>query len=145
LGWLKAIKGPTRWFHRNFDNRSLPWIGTYTSTNRGVVELESWAQNIHLLMDWSSHASMFHVWECFCFVVLRLVHPMLPISLDYSILIAPSVFSNVYFTMSKVIVLFFPYTSTNRGVVELESWAQNIHLLMNWRSHARVFHVWVEH
>jgi hypothetical protein len=32
-------------------HRSLPWIGTYTSTNRGVVELESWAQNIHLLLN----------------------------------------------------------------------------------------------
>ena len=32
-------------------HRSLPWIGTYTSTKRGVVELESWAQHIHLLMN----------------------------------------------------------------------------------------------
>ena len=34
---------------------------------------------------------------CFCFVFLRLVHPMLPVSLDCPILIVPSVFSNVYF------------------------------------------------
>ena len=33
---------------------------------------------------------------CFCFVFLRLVHPMLPVSLDCPILIVPSVFSNVY-------------------------------------------------
>jgi hypothetical protein len=33
---------------------------------------------------------------CFCFVFLRLVHTMLPVSLDYPILILPSVFSNVY-------------------------------------------------
>jgi hypothetical protein len=32
----------------------------------------------------------------FCFVFLRLVHTMLPVSLDYPILILPSVFSNVY-------------------------------------------------
>ena len=34
---------------------------------------------------------------CFCFVVvLRLVYPMLPVSLSCPLLIAPSVFSNVY-------------------------------------------------
>ena len=32
----------------------------------------------------------------FCFVFLRLVCPMLPVSLDFPFLIAPSVFSNVY-------------------------------------------------
>ena len=34
---------------------------------------------------------------CFCFVFLRLVYHVLPVFLDYPILIAPSVFSNVYF------------------------------------------------
>jgi hypothetical protein len=33
-----------------------------------------------------------------CCVFLRLVYPMLPVSLDSPCLIAPSVFSNVYFT-----------------------------------------------
>ena len=33
---------------------------------------------------------------CFCFVFLRLVHHMLPVSLDCSFLIVPSVFSNIY-------------------------------------------------
>ena len=33
---------------------------------------------------------------CFCFVCLRLVCPVLPVSLDCPILIALSVFSNVY-------------------------------------------------
>ena len=33
---------------------------------------------------------------CFGFDLLRLVNPMLPVSLDCSFLIAPSVFSNVY-------------------------------------------------
>jgi len=32
----------------------------------------------------------------FCFVCLRLVYPMLPVSLDCPFLIAPSVISNVY-------------------------------------------------
>jgi hypothetical protein len=31
-----------------------------------------------------------------CFVFLRLVYPMLPVSLDYPFFIAPSMFSNVY-------------------------------------------------
>ena len=33
---------------------------------------------------------------CVCFVFTRLVYPMLPVSLDCSYLIAPSVFCNVY-------------------------------------------------
>jgi len=32
-----------------------------------------------------------------CFVCLRLVYPILPVSRDFPFLIAPSVFSNVYF------------------------------------------------
>jgi hypothetical protein len=35
---------------------------------------------------------------CFCFVFLCLVLPNLPVSLECPFLIAPSVFSNVYFT-----------------------------------------------
>jgi hypothetical protein len=38
-----------------------------------------------------------HILLCFCFVFLRLVYPMLSVSLDFPFLIAPSVFSNVYF------------------------------------------------
>jgi len=34
---------------------------------------------------------------CFRFVYFRLVYPMLPVSLDCSFLIAPTIFSNVYF------------------------------------------------
>jgi len=37
---------------------------------------------------------------CFCFVFLRLVHPMLPVSLDCQILIASSVFFNVVYFRS---------------------------------------------
>jgi len=33
---------------------------------------------------------------CFCFVILLLVYPMLPVSLDCPFLIASSIFSNVY-------------------------------------------------
>jgi len=33
---------------------------------------------------------------CVCFVCLRFVYPMLPVSLDCTFVIAPSVFSNVY-------------------------------------------------
>jgi hypothetical protein len=36
----------------------------------------------------------------FCFVCLRLVYPMLPVSLDCPFLIAPLVFSNVYLFFS---------------------------------------------
>ena len=37
-----------------------------------------------------------HIVLCFCFVHLRLVFPMLLVSLDCQFLIAPSVFSNIY-------------------------------------------------
>jgi hypothetical protein len=40
-----------------------------------------------------------HIVLCFCLVFLSLVYPMLPVSLDCPLLIAPSVFSNVYFPM----------------------------------------------
>ena len=40
-----------------------------------------------------------HIVLCFCFVFLRLVYPMLSVSLDCPLLIAPSVFSNVYLLM----------------------------------------------
>jgi hypothetical protein len=35
---------------------------------------------------------------CFCFVCVCFVYPLLPLSLDCLFLIAPSVFSNVYYT-----------------------------------------------
>jgi hypothetical protein len=37
-----------------------------------------------------------HIVLCCYFICLRVVYPMLPVSLDCSFLIAPSVFSNVY-------------------------------------------------
>jgi hypothetical protein len=37
-----------------------------------------------------------HIMLCFCFIFLRLVYPMLPVSLDCPFFIAPSVFSNLY-------------------------------------------------
>jgi hypothetical protein len=38
-----------------------------------------------------------HIVLCFCFVFLRLVYHMIPVSLDCQFVIAPSVFSNVYY------------------------------------------------
>ena len=37
-----------------------------------------------------------HIALCFCFACLRLVYPMLPVSLDCPFLIDPSVFSSIY-------------------------------------------------
>ena len=44
---------------------------------------------------------------CFCFVCLRLVCPMLPVSLDCPFLIASSAFSNVYLNYVQYIFLSF--------------------------------------
>jgi len=43
---------------------------------------------------------------CFCFICLRLVYPMLPVSLDCPFSIAPSVFSNVYLRLSYIMKVF---------------------------------------
>ena len=40
-----------------------------------------------------------------CFVSLRLVYPMLPVSLDFPLLISPSVFCNVYLFRKHLKVL----------------------------------------
>ena len=48
-----------------------------------------------------------HIVLCFCFVCLRLVYPMLPVSLDCSFLIDPSVFSNVYLYPIKLCLIKF--------------------------------------
>ena len=42
------------------------------------------------------HSGVQNIVLCFCFVFLRLVYLMLPVSLDSPFLIAPTVFSNVY-------------------------------------------------
>ena len=41
-----------------------------------------------------------HIVLCLCFVFLRHVYIILPVSQDYPILITPSVFSNVYLAKS---------------------------------------------
>jgi hypothetical protein len=44
-----------------------------------------------------AHISVKHILCCvFCFVLIGLVYPMLPVSLDCPFSIVPSVFSNVY-------------------------------------------------
>jgi hypothetical protein len=42
-----------------------------------------------------TYSDVQHILCCFCFVFLRLVYPMFPVSLDLSFLIAPSMFSDV--------------------------------------------------
>ena len=44
-----------------------------------------------------------HLVLCFCFVCLCPVYPMLPVSLDYPFVIAPSVFSNLYIFVSHIV------------------------------------------
>ena len=57
---------------------------------------------------------------CVCFVCLRLVCPMLPVSLNGPFLIAPSVFSNMYLLQNRVVrtkidttVFIVPYCKNN--------------------------------
>ena len=50
-----------------------------------------------------------HIVLCFCFVFLRLVCHVLPVSLDCPILIAPSVFSNVYLQFQNHLIIIYYY------------------------------------
>ena len=47
------------------------------------------------LFELFAYSGVQHILCCFCFVCLRLVYPMLPVSMDCTFMIAPSVFSNV--------------------------------------------------
>ena len=44
-----------------------------------------------------TYSGVQHILLCFCFVCLRLVYPMLPVSVDCLILIVPSILSDVYY------------------------------------------------
>ena len=52
-----------------------------------------------------AHSGVQHILCCvFCFVSLRLVYPMLLVSLDCPFLMSPSVFSNVYWQQMTLIL-----------------------------------------
>jgi len=51
------------------------------------------------------HSGVHLIVLCFCFVFLRLVYPMFPVSLNCPFLIAPSVFSNVYLLDFKMLIV----------------------------------------
>ena len=51
------------------------------------------------------------VQQILCCVLLRLVYPMLPVSLDCPFFIVPSIFFNVYLPMHKII--YFSFVSVN--------------------------------
>jgi hypothetical protein len=56
------------------------------------------------LFLWDSRRGLIHI--LFLFRFLRLLYPMLPVSLDWPFLIAPSVFSNVYLIILLLYYLF---------------------------------------
>ena len=57
--------------------------------------------SIHVLFKWCST----HILLWFCFVCLRLVHPIFPVFLYCLFLIAPSVFSKVYFKSTRSLAI----------------------------------------
>jgi hypothetical protein len=54
-----------------------------------------------------AHGGVQHILLCFLFVCLRVVCPMLPVSMDCPFLIAPSVFSNVYLSCVPYVASFY--------------------------------------
>ena len=73
-------------FYSTFDRNFLPLVSTWVHPQ--------------FLLGLSYSSFQFSVF-CFCFICLRLVYPMLPVSLDCPFLIASSVFSNVYLHTSN--------------------------------------------
>ena len=67
------------------------------------------------LCQFAEQSQLYNV-MCFCFVFLRLVYRMLPVSLDCQFLIAHSVFSNFYLA-SEHKVLLWPKEMTIRPTV----------------------------
>jgi hypothetical protein len=68
------------------------------------------------------YGSVQHIVLCFCFVFLCLVCPMLPVSLDCSFLITPSVFSNVYLVLNCILLILSEWgdNSCKQNVVNLK-------------------------
>ena len=66
---------------------------------------------------WSAHALSTYIVLCFCFVFLRLVYHMLPVSLDFPFLIKPSVFSSVYSNDTRDMVDAFPFKYTTFHII----------------------------
>ena len=56
---------------------------------------------------------------CYVFVFLRLVYPMLPDSLDFPFLIAPSVFSNVYSIYIATVIFFVVEEADQKSIPDL--------------------------
>ena len=80
----------------------------------------------------------------FCFVFLRLVYPMLPFSLNCLFFIVPSVFSNVYETLSSFRLnkhIFIDFSMTDRSARKKNQHFTNIIsiLLIAYFIHFNVF------
>jgi hypothetical protein len=90
------------WNNCNFNKRlrSLRFMFTCKTWMRTLLHLQlfvggriSYLRYFCLFAQWC----LTHIVLCFCFIFLRLMNTMLPVSLDCPFLIAPSVFSSVYF------------------------------------------------
>jgi hypothetical protein len=68
--------------------------------NKTLIYLQVGCRSVHVLFIFLVFVCAYwcstHTMLCVCFVFLRLVYPMLPVSLYCPFVIDPSVFSNVY-------------------------------------------------
>jgi hypothetical protein len=115
---------------------ACPLSTTWFSTKKIALSYLS-RRSGDINVTWRSILSVAYRWQKivlatkFCFKV------------DYCLCI---VVSNTYLIVFFVLLFFVLYTlSCHFLVVELESWVQNIHLLVYSSNHASVVHVWVEH
>ena len=69
----------------------------YTPCVRTIFAIDVFIQQEHFtfVFAWVKWC-LTQIVLCLCFVFLRIVYPMLPLSLDFPFLLDPSVFFNVY-------------------------------------------------
>ena len=87
-------------------NRTLSIVYTYRTVSTSATRMVSWFSNKTVIASsclWEGACLIYvvcvqrcptHIVLCVCLVCLRLVYPILPVSLDCPFLIAPSVFYN---------------------------------------------------
>ena len=82
---------------------------------------------LNICTDNKSNNTLLYILLCFCFAFPRLVYPMLSVSLDCPFLIAPSVFSNVYLPLCKILLV----------QENIESYLPNMNALSNITTHLK--------
>jgi hypothetical protein len=88
------------------------FVFTSSCLLEGACLIYLYSVRIYLQLFVGGRMSYLHIVLCLCFVFLRLMYPMLPVFLHCPFLIAPSIFSNVYFQCVALHLLWTLYRET---------------------------------